>query len=132
MLVVDASALVELLLGLPGASAVAAELRRPQVSLHAPDLAAVEVASALRRREAAGLVRTERARQALQDLDELGLARHDSHVLTRRAWMLRRNFTIYDGVYVALTEALGCQLLTTDSRLARAVRRHTAVEALVP
>jgi predicted nucleic acid-binding protein len=47
--------------------------------------------------------------------------------LLARAWELRSNFTIYDGLYVALGEALGAALVTLDGRLARATRTHTAV-----
>ncbi|MGI9080732.1 MAG: type II toxin-antitoxin system VapC family toxin [Thermoleophilaceae bacterium] len=129
MLVVDASALVELLLGLPRAEAVAAELRSAGPGLHAPDLLDLEIVSALRRREAAGLVTGARCEEGLEDLDDLSLARHSSRVLARRAWRLRDNFTPYDGVYVALAEALDCPLLTTDKPLGRAIQTHTSVRA---
>lgn len=36
-----------------------------------------------------------------------------------RAFSLRDNLTAYDAAYVALAEALGCQLVTRDARLAR-------------
>ncbi len=127
MLVVDASALVELLLGLPHAEAVAAELRSARAGLHAPDLLDVELLSAFRRREAGGLVAGARCDQALDDLADLGLARHSSRVLARRAWRLRANFTPYDGVYVALAEALDSALVTMDKPLAKAIEAHTRV-----
>jgi predicted nucleic acid-binding protein len=38
----------------------------------------------------------------------------------RRAFELRANFTAYDATYVALAEALACDLVTADARLARA------------
>jgi hypothetical protein len=40
-----------------------------------------------------------------------------------RAWQLRENVTIDDGVFVALAEAVDQPLVTTDLRLARADRR---------
>ena len=56
-------------------------------------------------------------------------ARH----LLPRIWALRENFSTYDVAYLALAEALtddGVALLTTDARLARAVRAHTAIEVV--
>jgi predicted nucleic acid-binding protein len=37
-----------------------------------------------------------------------------------RIWQLRDNLTAYDATYVALAEALSCELVTADARLARA------------
>ena len=39
----------------------------------------------------------------------------------RRAWELRTVCTVYDGLYVALAEALDAALLTRDGRLGRGV-----------
>jgi predicted nucleic acid-binding protein len=44
-----------------------------------------------------------------------------------RAWQLRDNLTIDDGVFVALAEATARPLLTTDLRLAGAARRYADV-----
>jgi predicted nucleic acid-binding protein len=38
----------------------------------------------------------------------------------RRACELRASVTAYDSAYVALAEALGCELLTADQHLANA------------
>lgn len=38
--------------------------------------------------------------------------------LLARVWALRDNLSAYDATYVALAEAIGCELLTADSRLA--------------
>lgn len=48
-----------------------------------------------------------------------------------RAWSLRHNFTAYDAMYVALAEAVDGQLVTLDGKLARAVREHTDVDAVL-
>ena len=54
MLVVDASAVAELLLGRPAGDSVARQLREHGFDLHAPHLLDVEVLSALRRVVTAG------------------------------------------------------------------------------
>jgi predicted nucleic acid-binding protein len=48
--------------------------------------------------------------------------------LLPRVWALRRNFSAYDAVYVALAEVLEATLLTHDRRLATAARQHVSVE----
>jgi predicted nucleic acid-binding protein len=47
------------------------------------------------------------------------LIRHPEAVTGQRAWDLRDNFTICDASYVALAEAIGCALLTSDGKIAR-------------
>ena len=46
-----------------------------------------------------------------------------------RIWRLRTMLTPYDAAYVALGEALGSPLLTTDARLARAHGHRAAIVA---
>ena len=123
MLVVDASAVTELLLGRAAGGTVAEELRNHEFDLHAPHLLDVEVLSALRRLVAAGHVTAERAAEAIADLLALPLDRHGHDVLVPRIWELRENLTAYDATYVALAEAVadeGAPLITADARLARA------------
>lgn len=49
MIVLDASALLELLLGTPEGRSIGERIADPALSLHAPHLADIEVAQALRR-----------------------------------------------------------------------------------
>lgn len=129
MIVLDASAVVELLAGI-----VSTELARmvfdPEQSLHAPHLLDIEVAQVLRRWCARGLVTPERAADALSDLADLPLERHPHHLLWQRVWALRDNLTAYDAAYVALAELLGAPLLTRDRRIAGA-SGHSARVVLV-
>ena len=60
------------------------------------------------------------AEVALGELAALEIDRWEHPPLLRRAWALRGNVTIYDGLYVALAEALDAPLLTLDGRLAGA------------
>jgi predicted nucleic acid-binding protein len=133
-LVVDASALAELLLGRPPADAVAAAVQAHDFDLHAPHLVDVEILSALRRVVAAGHASPARADEALADFLDLPLQRYAHEQLVPRIWSLRENFSAYDAAYVALAEVVaeeGVPVVTADSRLARAAAAHTAVEVIL-
>jgi predicted nucleic acid-binding protein len=131
LIVVDASALVDLLLLRAGASNVAGHLRTHRRDLHAPHLLDVEVVHALRTSVARRALAPERADAALDDFEGLDIHRYPHGALLRRAWGLRANMTAYDATYVTLAEALGSALLTADRRLASAVRAHTGVPVLL-
>jgi predicted nucleic acid-binding protein len=120
MIVLDASALVELLLGTSLGRVIAGRIADPEVSLHIPHLADIEVAQALRRYVREGELDAASASAALGDLRTLDVERHSHEPLLDRVWVLRDSLTAYDAVYVALAEALDATLLTCDGRLARA------------
>jgi predicted nucleic acid-binding protein len=120
MIVLDASAVVELLLGTLLGRSVAARIAEPGLSLHVPHLVDVEVAQTLRRFVRSADLDAASAEQALEELRALDLERHSHEPLLDRVWALRGNLTAYDAVYVALAEALEATLLTCDGRLARA------------
>jgi predicted nucleic acid-binding protein len=130
VIVLDASAVVELVLGSPRGVTVRARIQRPDESLHAPHLLDVEVASVLRRYHLAGELSAEEGREALADLAGLDIVRYPHHPLLPRVWELRASVTAYDAVYLALAEVLGAPLLTLDRRLAR-TRGHGA-QVMVP
>jgi predicted nucleic acid-binding protein len=134
MLIVDASAVSELLLARPAGRAVALSLRDAEFDLHAPHLLDVEVLSALRRLVAAGDASPERASEAVADLLDLPIERYGHDALVPRIWELRDNFSAHDATYVALAEAIaegGAPLLTSDGRLARAAATHTEVRVIL-
>ena len=56
--------------------------------------------------------------------------RFDTRRLLGRIWELRDNLTAYDAGYVALAEALGCPLITSDARIARATGPRCVVEVV--
>lgn len=134
MLVVDASALTELVLGRPAGDVVGEHLVGHGFALHAPHLVDVEVLSALRRLVASGEATTERTGEAIADLLDLPIERYPHDILVPRIWQLRENFSAYDASYVALAEGLADEpvpLLTADVRLARAVADHADLPVLL-
>ena len=106
MIVLDASALVELLLGTAEGQAVARRIADPELSLHVPHLVDLEVVQALRRYVREGEIDASDAGLMLGELRALDLQRHAHEPLLDRLWALRPNRTAYDAVYVALSEAL--------------------------
>ena len=134
MLIVDASAVTELLLARPAGDSVARHVADHGFALHAPHLVDVEVLSALRRLVASGQATVARAEEAIADLLDLPIERYPHDILVPRVWQLRENFSAYDASYVALAEALADEpvpLLTADARLARAAGDHADVRVLL-
>ena len=128
MIVVDASALVHVLLRTPASGRIETALFGSGRTLHAPHLVDIETASALRRLVARGDIDPNRGGLMLGLLLDMPIRRHAHATLLPRVWQLRDNVTAYDAVYVALAEALGAPLLTRDSRLAKAAGRLIAIE----
>lgn len=130
MIVVDASAVVELVLRLPLGDAVAARLADPDDALHAPHVLCVEVAQVVRRYVRRGEVRPQRGAEALADLADLDVCRHPHEPLLPAMWRLRANLTAYDAAYVALAEGLDAPLVTLDARLAATPGHDAAIELI--
>lgn len=130
MIVLDASALLELLLNTAAAPRVAKRVFSPRESLHAPHLIDLEVAQVLRRWQRGGELSSARAGEALEDLADLPLARYPHQLLLQRIWELRANATAYDAAYLALAEALGATLVTMDSALASIPGNTAPVEII--
>lgn len=117
MIVIDASAVVDVLCGVEATDELRRELST--TSLHAPALLDYEVVSALRGLTLGGKLTATRALDALADFGDLKIRRWpDSLLLRRRAFELRDILSAYDAAYVALAEVLECPLVTRDSRLA--------------
>ncbi len=128
--VVDASAIVDLLLRPRDAKFMLRLVEDSSVELHVPNLCDVEVASGIRRAFLRGRIATvAAARTMLDDLCGLPLQRYEHDPLLHRILDLRHNFSAYEASYVALAEALGTSLLTADARLKAATNTHTDVVA---
>lgn len=127
MIVVDASAMVEALVG---RTADADLLHALSGDIDAPHLLDVEVLSVLRGLVLGGKLDPEDAVQARQDHFAFTITRHETAPLAERIWQLRHQFTSYDASYLALAEALGATLVTCDAKLV--TRGHNAQIRLVP
>ena len=115
MIVVDASAMVEALVGGDTDPALLDELTGDIAAPHVLDL---EVLSVLRGLTLAGKLAPETADRALQEYFQLNIQRHSTALLAGRIWHLRYQFTAYDASYLALAEALDVPLITCDKKLA--------------
>lgn len=120
MLVVDASAVVDLLLRNEAGTSVEERMRGEMVRSVAHLDA--EVFRALARLHRDGLLDEEQLSVRLGMLGEMPVARLPiTSSLLDAAWRLRHNVAARDALYVAAAIALESHLLTTDARLARAV-----------
>jgi predicted nucleic acid-binding protein len=127
VIVVDASAVLELLLRGPRAPDLGRLLLAGGAPLAAPHLIDLEVAQVLRRIASRGLLPASRAAQAFDDLAAMPIARYDHLPLLPRVWALRENLTAYDAAYLALAEAVDAPLVTCDAALRAAPDRSVDV-----
>jgi predicted nucleic acid-binding protein len=116
--VIDASAVVELLLASERAEAVERSIE--DVDLVAPDSLNPEVLQAIRGLERSGKVGCDQAEEMLANLLLMSVTRTPTFGLVFGAWALRHNLTAYDACYVALARRLGAPLITGDHRIAGA------------
>ena len=130
MIVVDASVLVNAIADDAADGGLARAALRAGGEVAAPDLVDVETVAVLRRRWLAGALSARRFSAAVEDLEALTMTRYPALPLIRRAYELRANVSAYDATYIALAEALGCDLLTADRRLAGAHAKRCAVRVL--
>jgi predicted nucleic acid-binding protein len=127
-MVVDASAVLEMLLRTPLGLEIERQALGSRQTLHAPHLLDVEVVQVIRRFVRSREMPTDRGQAALEDFMDFPIVRHPHELLLMAVWSLRSNFSAYDAVYVALAELLDVPLLTHDRRLASAASRHVRVE----
>lgn len=126
MIVVDASAMVEALVGREADDELLDALAG---AVHAPHLLDVEVLSVLRGLTLGGKLDPAMAEKARRDHFAFAIERYDAAPLADRIWRLRHQFTSYDAAYLALAEALDAPLCTCDAKLA--ARGHGATVRLI-
>ena len=130
MIVVDASALLEVLLRTPTAKAVEDQLFASRQTLHVPHVLDVEIAQVIGRSAAKGDLDGESGREALADLADPPMRRYPHDFLLPRIRDLRNSLSAYDAAYVALAEVLDAPLVTRDRRLAAAAGHHAQIDLL--
>lgn len=128
MIVLDASAAIELLLRGATSDRLVSRVFARGERLAAPHLLDLEIAQVLRRYVAAGEIDGARAGLALADHAAMRITRYPHDALLSRIWKLRRNCTAYDASYLALAESLRCPLVTCDAALAKIPGLAVAVE----
>ena len=113
--VVDASAVVDLLLGNALGKLVATRLAGNE--LHAPGHLDAECLSALGRLHRAGHLTSLNVEAMLSQLASAPILRRQVGELIAGAWQRRSNLSLADALYVELADQLGISMLTTDMRL---------------
>ena len=117
--VVDASLVIDFVLGTEGAASIGARIEG--VELWAPAHFDAEVLSAFGQMERAGALSAEEADLRLRAALAVPLRRDLLGDLALGAWARRAALRLADALYVELASRLGVPLLTTDARLGRAV-----------
>jgi predicted nucleic acid-binding protein len=119
LLVLDASALVDLVLG--GALSSAVRDRIDGHVLHAPAHLDAEVLSVLGRLHRAGALTDDHVVRQLEVVTAAPIVRHPLPDLVIGAWRRRDQLRLVDALYVELASRLGAPLVTTDAALAGAI-----------
>lgn len=130
MIVVDASVLANAVGDDDEDGRTARHELRASTEFTAPDLVDVETVAVLRKRWLARMISDNRFEAAIEDLRGMDFERVPTLRMMRRAYELRANVTSYDATYVALAEALECELLTGDRRLAAATGPRCTIRVL--
>lgn len=119
MSVVDASLLIDVLVGLPAGRPWRTWVASSD-ALAAPDCVGVELGRYLRRHTLSGVLDARDAQRSFVTFRALGVETYPTGPLLAESFALRENFTFDDGLYIALARRLDEPLATTDARLARA------------
>ncbi|MDE9364118.1 type II toxin-antitoxin system VapC family toxin [Luteipulveratus sp. YIM 133132] len=117
MIVADASAMVEALIGRDVNDDLLDALSG---DIDAPHLLDAEVLSVLRGLVLGNKLDVAVAERARRDHFAFAVSRHEAGPFAERIWALRHQFTSYDACYLALAEALDAPLWTCDAKLATA------------
>ena len=128
MIVLDASAAIELVLNTSAGKRVNDRIADQREAIQVPHLVDVELIHVIRRFVMRNVVGAERGEMAIRLWRMLDVQRHEHEPFMVRIWQLRNNFSAYDAIYVALAEALSAPLITADRRLAAAPGSGIRVE----
>jgi predicted nucleic acid-binding protein len=130
VIVLDASAILEILLRSAAGTLAEQRVLRRRETIHAPALVDLEVAQVLHRYVLRGDLTEGWARNAIGVLVGFPMERYGHEPLIPRIWELRENLTAYDAAYVALAEGLRAPLVTCDARLANTPGIRASIELI--
>ena len=125
MLVIDASAVIDILLQTPKGRRHDRLFSNNDIEWCAPHLIDIEVVHVLRRLEQKRKISTKRAAHALEDWLHWSIQKYEHGNLLFSLWETRHNLSAYDAAYVSLAKALETRVLTHDGRLLRAAPQLT-------
>ncbi|MFO1030548.1 MAG: type II toxin-antitoxin system VapC family toxin [Planctomycetota bacterium] len=129
MIVVDASAVIELLMCSELGGRLETRLFGGDELLNAPHLLDVEVLQVVRSLVAARELSVDAARDKLERLQQMDMVRHPHTELVPRMFELRHNLTAYDAACLALAEHLGeATLVTCDRAFEKVPGRRARIE----
>ncbi len=130
MIVVDSSALFEVLIETTASREIVSRVFADGETLHAPHLIDLEILHIVRRYVRVRELSTTAGERAIEDFSDVPITRYPHTVLIPRIWDLRDNLTAYDAAYVALAELLDAPLLTRDQALASASGHRARIELI--
>jgi predicted nucleic acid-binding protein len=130
ILVLDASVMIDLLLAWePFYGQIKARIRLADW-LAAPHLLDIEVTQVLRRFVLRREIKSQRAEDAIKDLQDFPIKRYPHTALLPRVFSLRNRLTAYDALYLALAKALDAELLTRDTAFGEISDSHVAITVI--
>jgi predicted nucleic acid-binding protein len=128
VIVVDASVVATMLIYADERGQKARDVMSRDIEWAAPEHWKVEVFSVLRGLVLGGKISEAHGARTVGRLPRLGVDHVPLDSLLPRMWQLRAAISGYDAAYVALAEARGVTLVTSDARLARTATNYCRVE----
>lgn len=129
-LIVDASAMVDYLVGTQVGTSVENRLKGSET--HVPGHFDAEVLSALGRLHRAGKLTDTQVEERIERTSAAPMQRHPLAPLLQGAWLRRHNLRLVDALYVELATVINATIITTDSGLASASARAELISSPSP
>lgn len=126
-LIVDASAMVDYLVGTQLGTSVERRLKGSET--HVPAHFDAEVLSALGRLHRAGKLTDTQVEERIERTSAAPIQRHHLAPLLQGAWLRRHKLRLVDALYVELATTIDAIIITTDSGLASAKARTELITA---
>ena len=132
MIVLDASAVFEMIIGKDNSALVFQSIADSSELICAPEIIDLEVIQALRRHINLKWLTPVESENIFGIFTALPLMRMSHQPLTTRIWELKSNMTAYDASYVALAEQLDAPLWTFDGKYTRTPGHNAKIRLFQP